>query len=101
MALQWEECRGEYRSKHALYFRLRQEIQDTNIKVKGLQQVRNSLCVMGFFCICTIFDVTSLLHKMCLRALFGVYAYFLVTCSVCQPSQSQCGCISHHGRLLM
>ena len=65
MALQWEENLGEYNSKQALYFWLHQEIQDANIKVKGLQQVRNSLCVMGFFCICTIFDGTSLLHKMC------------------------------------
>lgn len=35
---QWEECCGEYRSKRALYFRLHQEMQDTNIKMKGLQQ---------------------------------------------------------------
>jgi len=65
MALQWEECRGEYRSKHALYFRLRQEIQDTNIKVKGLQQVRNFTRVMVSFCICAIFNGTSMVQKMC------------------------------------
>lgn len=35
---QWEECCGEYRSKQALYFRLHQEMKDTNIKMKGLQQ---------------------------------------------------------------
>ncbi|KAL0026037.1 hypothetical protein WJX79_003720 [Trebouxia sp. C0005] len=35
---QWEECCGEYRSKRAVYFRLHQEMQDTKIKMKGLQQ---------------------------------------------------------------
>ncbi|KAL0051389.1 hypothetical protein WJX82_006483 [Trebouxia sp. C0006] len=35
---QWEECCEEYRSKRALYFRLHKEMQDANIKLKGLQQ---------------------------------------------------------------
>ena len=56
MAVQWEECCGEYTSKRALYFRLHQEMQDTNIKMKGLQQVR--LRALNSFCICTIFNGT-------------------------------------------
>ncbi len=65
MALQWEECCGEYRSKRALYFRLHQEMQDTNIKMKGLQQVRNFIRVMVLFCTCAIFDGTSMVQKIC------------------------------------
>ena len=49
MAVQWEECCGEYRSKRALYFRLHQEMQDTNIKMKGLQQVRELDTCIGLF----------------------------------------------------
>ncbi len=56
MVLQWEECCGEYRSKRALYFRMHQEMQDANIKLKGLQQVRSFIHVVNLCCIFTIFD---------------------------------------------
>ncbi len=66
MALQWEKSLGEYNSKHAVHCRLLQEIQGANTKVKGLQQLSNSLCVMVLsFGICMIFDRTSLFHQMC------------------------------------
>lgn len=35
---QWEEYLVEYNSKHSVYFRLHQEMQDTRIKVEGLRQ---------------------------------------------------------------
>lgn len=38
--VQWEGYVQEYNSKHALYFRLHQDMQDTKVKVEGLQQVR-------------------------------------------------------------
>jgi len=104
MALQWEENLGEYNSKQALYFLLHQEIQDANIEVKDLQQMRISTCVR--FLVVYLHNLRW--HKsasqdvlQCWCALFGVYAYFLVTCSVCHPSQCQYGCVSHDVRLLI
>jgi hypothetical protein len=46
------------RSKRALYFRLHKEMQDANIKLKGLQQVGNFIPAVNSFCICTIFNGT-------------------------------------------
>lgn len=39
--LQFEEMVREYDGKHAIYFKLHQEIQDLSTKVEGLQQVSN------------------------------------------------------------
>lgn len=85
MTLQWEECCGEYRSKRAVYFRLHQEMQDTKIKMKGLQQVRNFIRVMVWFCICAIFDGTRWFRRYV--AVFGLDADLLATCSACDPKQ--------------
>ena len=37
--LQFQEMVQEYDTKHAIYFKLHQEIQDLSVKVEGLQQV--------------------------------------------------------------
>ena len=44
--LQFEEMVCEYDRKHAIYFKLHQEIQDLSTKVEGLQQVSTLLCTV-------------------------------------------------------
>ena len=45
---QWEEYLLEYNSKHTVYFRLHQEMQDTKIKVEGLRQVHLCKALVNF-----------------------------------------------------
>ena len=42
--LQFEEMVREYDGKHAIYFKLHQEIQDLSTKVEGLQRVSTLSC---------------------------------------------------------
>lgn len=58
ICLQFKEMVCEYDSKHAVYFKLHQEIQDTRVKVEGLQQVLSNarlslyLSVLSVHCTC-------------------------------------------------
>lgn len=44
--LQFEEMVREYDRKHAIYFKLHQEIQDLSTKVEGLQRVSTLSCAV-------------------------------------------------------
>ena len=50
MHVQWEKYLVEYNSKHSVYFRLHQEMQDTRIKVEGLRQVMQKLHATCIVC---------------------------------------------------
>ena len=53
--LQFEEMVCEYDRKHAIYFKLHQEIQDLSTKVEGLQRVSAlfcSVCCMVCYMVC-------------------------------------------------
>lgn len=45
LCLQFQEMVQEYDTKHAIYFKLHQEIQDLSVKVEGLQQVTATSCL--------------------------------------------------------
>lgn len=62
--LQFEDMVREYDCKHAIYFKLHQEIQDLSTKVEGLQRVSTLSCsVSCMFCCIVCCQVSQRTRK--------------------------------------